>query len=65
MRFRQVRELALSVLPFDAVMFKSQRSVPQSARRGLDVLERCARLLLQELSLEAYATGLEVDVQVR
>lgn len=60
----QLQELIRSVLPFDALMFKSHRAVAPSSRRGLEVLEHCARLLLQELRLEGYAPGLEVEVQV-
>lgn len=52
------------MLPFDVLMFKSHRAVAPSSRRGLEVLELCARRLLQELRLESYAPGLEVEVQV-
>ena len=60
----QVRELIRTVQPFDARMFKTHRSIAPGTRRGLEVLEECARLLLQELRLEGYALGLSVKVQV-
>ncbi|KAK9818275.1 hypothetical protein WJX72_009940 [[Myrmecia] bisecta] len=62
---REAKELIASVLPFDALMFKSQRHIPPSARRGLEVLEVCARRLLREIQTERYATGLDVQVQGR
>ncbi|KAK9818140.1 hypothetical protein WJX72_007743 [[Myrmecia] bisecta] len=62
---REAKELIASVLPFDALMFKSQRHIPPSARRGLEVLEVCARRLLREIQIEPYATGLDVQVQGR
>ena len=43
----QLQELIRTVLPFDALMFKSHRAVAPSSRRGLEVLEDCARQLLQ------------------
>ena len=61
----QARDLLRTVQPFDARMFKTHRSIAPGARRGLEVLEECARLLLQELRLEGYALGLSVKVQVR
>ena len=45
-------------------MFKSHRAVAANSRRGLEVLEDCARALLQELRLEGYAPGMDVEVQV-
>ena len=36
-----------------------------SARRGLEVLQRCAKVLLQELVTEGVATNLEITVQGR
>lgn len=65
LRTLQARELLRTVQPFDARMFKTHRSIAPGTRRGLEVLEECARLLLQELRLEGYALGLNVKVQVR
>ncbi len=65
LRTLQARELLRTVQPFDARMFKTHRSIAPGTRRGLEVLEECARLLLQELRLEGYALGLTVKVQVR
>ena len=62
MQLRQ--QLISTVLPFDALMFKSHRAVASTSRRGLEVLEDCARALLLEVRLEGYAVGLEVEVQV-
>jgi len=62
----EVRELARSVLPFDASTFNMERlNIPPSARRGLEVLQGCARALLQEITMEGVASGLEVSVQGR
>ena len=61
----QARQLIWSVQPFDARMFKSHLSIAPGARRGLEVLETCARQLLQEVRLEGYALGMDVQVQVR
>ena len=60
-----MKKLIGTVQPFDARMFKTHRSIAPGTRRGLEVLEECARLLLQELRLEGYALGLSVKVQVR
>lgn len=59
-----MKELIDSVLPFEALSFKSLRTIPASARQGLDVLEASAKTLLRELSLDGYATGMDVQVQV-
>lgn len=62
----EVRELVRSVLPFDASTFNMERlNIPPSARRGLEVLQGCARALLQEITMEGVASGLEVSVQGR
>ena len=61
----QARQLVWSVQPFNARMFKSHLSIAPGARRGLEVLETCARQLLQEVRLEGYALGMDVQVQVR
>ncbi len=51
---RAARALVASVLPFDAVTFRSRGCVG-AGRAGLAVLEACASALLQELRLEAQA----------
>jgi len=51
---RAARALVASVLPFDAVTFRS-RGCAGAGRAGLAVLEACASALLQELRLEAQA----------
>ncbi len=62
----EVRELVRSVLPFDASTFNMERlNIPPSARRGLEVLQGCARALLQEITMEGVASGLEISVQGR
>jgi ppGpp synthetase/RelA/SpoT-type nucleotidyltranferase len=62
----EVRGLVRSVLPFDASTFNMERlTIPPSARRGLEVLQGCARALLQEITLEGVASGLDVSVQGR
>ncbi len=62
----EARELVRSVLPFDASTFNMERlNIPPSARRGLEVLQGCARALLQEITLEGVAAGLEISVQGR
>ena len=62
----EVRGLVRSVLPFDASTFNMDRlNIPPSARRGLEVLQGCARALLQEITTEGVAAGLEVSVQGR
>ena len=60
----QVRQLVKTVLPFHAMGFKNHRAVPTEAAPGLKVLEGCARVLLQTISLEGYSLGLEVRVEV-
>ena len=35
-----------------------------SGRRGLEVLQACAQLLMREIGTESLASGLEVTVQV-
>ena len=60
----QVRQLVKSVLPFHAMGFKNHRAVPVGATPGLKVLEGCACVLLQTISLEGYASGLEVRMEV-
>ena len=62
----EVRDLVRSVLPFDASTFNMGKlNIPPSARRGLEVLQGCARALLQEITTEGVAAGLEVSVQGR
>jgi ppGpp synthetase/RelA/SpoT-type nucleotidyltranferase len=62
----ETKELVESVLPFDASTFNMRRlRIPPSALRGLEVLQGCARALLQEITTEGVASGLEVSVQGR
>lgn len=56
----QVRQLVRTVHPFHAMGFKNHRAVPVGAAPGLKVLEGCARVLLQTIMLEGYASDLEV-----
>eukprot|EP00191_Tetraselmis_sp_GSL018_P022836 CAMPEP_0177622842 /NCGR_PEP_ID=MMETSP0419_2-20121207/28558_1 /TAXON_ID=582737 /ORGANISM="Tetraselmis sp., Strain GSL018" /LENGTH=852 /DNA_ID=CAMNT_0019123301 /DNA_START=64 /DNA_END=2621 /DNA_ORIENTATION=- len=60
-----MRNLLATVPRFEAVTFSSQRRLRGRVCRGLAEVETCARRLLQELSLEAYAPGLDVCVQGR
>ncbi|KAK9838138.1 hypothetical protein WJX81_003408 [Elliptochloris bilobata] len=60
----RARELVASVLPFDAVTFRSRGRAGQG-RPKLHVLEGCAAALLRELQLEAQATGLDVHIEGR
>lgn len=62
----EVRDLVRSVLPFDASTFNMGKlNIPPSARRGLEVLQGTARALLQEITTEGVAAGLEISVQGR
>ena len=63
----QIKALVESVQPFDQLMFKSHHRVALSSarRRGLEVIDRCGRQLLQELRLNGQATGLDINIQVR
>ena len=64
----EVRELIRSVLPFDISTLNMERlreTIPPTARRGLEVLQGCARALFQEITMEGVASGLEVTVQGR
>lgn len=62
----EVRDLIATVLPFDVSTFNMERiRLAPSARRGLEVLKRCAKALLQELIIEGIATNLEISVQGR
>ena len=60
----QVRQLVRTVQAFHAMGFKNHRAVPVGAAPGLKVLEGCARVLLQTIMLEGYASDLEVRVEV-
>ncbi len=62
----EVRDLISTVLPFDVSTFNMERiRIAPGARRGLEVLKRCAKALLQELIIEGIATNLEISVQGR
>jgi len=62
----ETRDLVRSVLPFDASTFNMGRlNITHSARRGLEVLQGCARALLYEITVEGVASGLDVSVQGR
>lgn len=62
----EVKELVCSVLPFDASTFNMEGlNIAPSMRRGLEILQGCAKALLQELTTEGVALGLEVSVQGR
>lgn len=55
-----------TVLPFDASTFNMERlRITPSARRGLEVLQGCAKVLLQEITLEGVASARQVSVQGR
>ncbi len=59
-------ELLASVLPHDASTFTMRRlRIAPPALRGLEVLQGCARALLQEVATEGAAVGLDVSVQGR
>ena len=63
---RQLKKLIDSVLPFDASTFDIDTlKAPPGVRRGLEVLQGCARCLLQEITTEGCALGLEVFVAGR
>ncbi|GAB4816393.1 hypothetical protein N2152v2_003439 [Parachlorella kessleri] len=63
---QQMKELLESVLPFHASTFNmSKWKRAANARRGLEVLQQCAMLLMREVNMEALAPGLEVSVQGR
>lgn len=62
----EIKNLIDTVLPFDASTFNMDKiRMTPSARRGLEVLQRCAKVLLQELVTEGVATNLEITVQGR
>jgi len=63
---RQIKELIESVLPFDASTFDAETlKAPPGVKRGLEVLQGCAKLLLQEITLEGCSSGLEVTTAGR
>ena len=62
----EIKHLIDTVLPFDASTFNMDKiRMTPSARRGLEVLQRCAKVLLQELITEGVATNLEITVHGR
>ena len=62
----EVRDLLQTVLPFDASTFNMEKlRITSTARRGLEVLQRCARALLQEITTEGVAIGLDISVHGR
>ena len=50
------------IQPFPALPLSSSAC---RGRRGLEVLQACAQLLMREIGTESLASGLEVTVQVR
>jgi (p)ppGpp synthase/HD superfamily hydrolase len=62
----EVRDLINTVLPFDATTFNMEKlRITPTARRGLEVLQRCAKALLQEITTEGVAIGLDISVHGR
>jgi len=62
----EVRDLIDTVLPFDATTFNMEKlRITPTARRGLEVLQRCAKALLQEITTEGVAIGLDISVHGR
>jgi ppGpp synthetase/RelA/SpoT-type nucleotidyltranferase len=62
----EIKNLVDTVLPFDASTFNMDKiRMTPSARRGLEVLQRCAKVLLQELVTEGVATNLDITVHGR
>ncbi|KAL4419557.1 hypothetical protein ABPG77_006888 [Micractinium sp. CCAP 211/92] len=63
---QEARELIETVLPFDATTFNiAKLRSGAGGRRGLEVLQACAQLLMREIGTESLASGLEVSVQGR
>ncbi|PSC74447.1 Guanosine-3, 5 -bis(diphosphate) 3 -pyrophosphohydrolase [Micractinium conductrix] len=63
---QETKELIETVLPFDATTFNIAKLRSGAAgRRGLEVLQACAQLLMREIGTESLASGLEVTVQGR
>lgn len=62
----ETKQLIDTVLPFDATTFNiAKLRSGEGARRGLEVLQACAQLLMREIGTESLASGLEVAVQGR
>ena len=63
---QQIKKLIESVLPFDGSTFDAEtlKALP-GVKRGLEVLQGCAKLLLQEITLEGCSSGLEVTTAGR
>ncbi|PRW20358.1 GTP diphosphokinase chloroplastic isoform X1 isoform A [Chlorella sorokiniana] len=63
---QEMKQLIDTVLPFDATTFNIAKLRSGAAgRRGLEVLQACAQLLMREIGTESLASGLEVTVQGR
>jgi hypothetical protein len=63
---QRTKDIIGTVLPFDASTFNMERiRITPSARRGLEVLQGCAKVLLQEITLEGVASARQVSVQGR
>lgn len=62
---RQLRNILSTVVPFDAVSFKSASDLSWSAQRGLALLDTAAGQLYNELSVGSFGSGLDVVIQGR
>lgn len=54
-----------TVVPFDAVNFKTAKGLGVMTQRGLEVLDQCANVLRYEIGLRSYGAGLRVFIQGR
>jgi hypothetical protein len=61
----QLQNLLSTVVPFDAVSFKSASDLSWSAQRGLALLDEAAGQLYTELSVGSFGSGLDVVIQGR
>ena len=62
---QQLRAILSTVVPFDAVGFKSAADLSWSAQRGLALLDAAASQLYTELSVGSFGSGLGVVIQGR